>query len=114
STAKNPVSGGQAPAKSQASVTAQPQKVTPEASNPTRHADIAAAANPHPPNTGELASTVGLTAPRFPLLAEQAAPKPDTRTPTGQVQAQSLSSAPALPLQRFFDLGKFKQQQTAQ
>jgi hypothetical protein len=43
-----------------------------------------------------------------------AAIAPAPPEPVGQVQAQSPSTAPALPSQWFFDLGKFKQQQVAQ
>jgi hypothetical protein len=72
-----------------------------------------------PPSTAAmaLAAPAPTTASSFSAPAKPAAP-PDVSTAprdsVGQVQAQSLSSTPALPLQRFFDLGKFKQQEAAQ
>jgi len=67
------------------------------------------------PNTEELASVAAAsTTPASLTLPPKPSASPDNiptqRGPLGQVQAQSLSSAPALPLQRFFDLGRFKQQ----
>ena len=69
-----------------------------------------------PPNAGMVASAapISLAAPAVlsPSTASTGVPAP--REPLQQVQASSVSAAPALPLQHFFDLGKFKQQQTAQ
>src|SRR5215470_5679985 len=82
---------------------------------------------PSPPTSGQqLTPTSAVAMPPFPAPATASsfsapakpAARPDVspapRGPAGQVQAQSLSSTPALPLQRFFDLGKFKQQQAAE
>jgi hypothetical protein len=78
-----------------------------------------AARHVSPPNTGEVAAN---SAP--PLFTPSPAPPakpasdagnaPAPREPLGQIHAQSFSAAPALPLQMFFDLGKFKQQELAQ
>src|SRR5215470_9399846 len=70
-----------------------------------------------PTSTAAMAPAPAPTAVSSSSAPAKAAAPPDVgsapRSPAGQVQAQSLSSAPALPLQRFFDLGKFKQQQAA-
>jgi hypothetical protein len=73
-----------------------------------------------PPNSGEVASalTPPISSASFASPAASSSPNaaniPAPREPIGQVHAQSSASGPALPLQRFFDLGKFKQQEVAE
>lgn len=72
-----------------------------------------------PPNTGTIASTAAASTAvaTFSLPSKPAAAPDNTPSqsgPSGQVQAENVGSFPALPTQRFFDLGKFKQQQSAQ
>jgi len=73
-----------------------------------------------PPHSGEVASelTPPISSAPFASPAASSLPNaaniPAPREPIGQVHAQSPASGPALPLQRFFDLGKFKQQEVAQ
>jgi hypothetical protein len=72
-----------------------------------------------PPNSGDVASalTPRISSAPFGSAATSspnAANIPAPREPIGPVHAESPASGPALPLQRFFDLGKFKQQQVAQ
>ena len=72
-----------------------------------------------PPNSGEVASVLTPPISSAPFgsatsSSPNAANIPAPREPIGQIHAQSPASGPALPLQKFFDLGKFKQQQVAQ
>ena len=68
------------------------------------------------PNAGMVASAapISLAPPAVSSAATALNAVPAPREHQQQVQTQSVASAPALPLQHFFDLGKFKQQQTAQ
>lgn len=72
------------------------------------------------PNVAEVASASTPPVAVAPTFATPASPTPKlantpaAREPVGHVQAQSFAPDPALPLQMFFDLGKFKQQQVAQ
>ena len=99
-----------------------PAKVTqPPVSNAAIHTTAAPAAqHVSSPNTGEVAAS---SAPRLFTPSSPAPPAkpasdagkvPAPREPIGQIHAQSFAAGPALPLQMFFDLGKFKQQELAQ
>ncbi len=106
----------------QPKTSSQPAKPNlPPMKNAVNRADVSAAPRHTPSgNTGEVASasSPASTAPASSTLT--ANPIANTvnasvpREPLGQVYAQSFAAGPALPLQRFFDLGKFKQQQLAQ
>lgn len=69
-----------------------------------------------PPNAGMVASAapISLAPTAVPPPATASTGLPTPREPLHQVQVSSVSAAPALPLQHFFDLGKFRQQQAAQ
>ena len=87
-----------------ASSEAEPQ----DATSPAQHSA--------PANAGMVASAtpISLTAPAVSSPATASTGVPTPREPIQQIQASSVSAATARPLQHFFDLGKFKQQQTAQ
>src|SRR5205807_140259 len=97
-------------AKSEAAPQPAPAMVT--RANVTQHVSS--------PNSGEVASVITRPISSAPFASSAASSSPNApnipapREPIGQVHAQSPASGPALPLQRFFDLGKFKQQQVAQ
>src|SRR5205823_11512415 len=73
-----------------------------------------------PANAGKFASTYPLasTAPISSVLPTRPVANSGnasvSREPLVQVHAQSFAADAALPLQMFFDLGKFKQQELAQ
>ena len=106
----------------QPKTSAQPEKPNPQPiTKGVNRTDMSAAAvRTSSAKTGAVASASPLasTAPISSVLPT----KPETnsgnasapREPVGQVHAQSFAADPALPLQRFFDLGKFKQQELAQ
>jgi PilZ domain len=116
-TAKNPESGR----KQEVSSTSQSRTGTQSAKpNLSTNGTAPAGATAHvvPPNAAVVASAVptSLAPPAVSLPGQLAASNsaPALHGPFGQIQSESVSSAPALPVQHFFDLGKFKQQQTAQ
>jgi hypothetical protein len=106
----------------QPKTSSQPEKPNPQSmTKGLNRTDISAPSlRISPAKTGEVASASPLasTAPPSSTLTANPIAKPVNapvpREPLGQVHAQSFAADPALPLQRFFDLGKFKQQQLAQ
>jgi hypothetical protein len=100
----------------------QPPKSTqPPATSVVPHANMAPAAQRvPPPNTRDVAASSAppsLAPPSSSIPAKllvNPVNAPVPREPQGAVQAQSFASDPGLPLQMFFDLGKFKQQELAQ
>jgi PilZ domain len=105
----------------QPKTSSQPAKLNVQ---PTKNAmnrtDVSATPRHIPPaNTGEVAFTPpASTAPPSsnptPKPAAIPVSTPVPHEPIGQIHAQSFTPDPALPLQMFFDLGKFKQQEVAQ
>jgi len=119
-TAKNPENVRKAELSSPLPPRTDAQSLKPNriSSEPAQGNATSSAQHIAPPDSGVVGSPapISLAPPGVSLPAQPAASNgvPALRDPLGQVQAQSVSSSPALPLQHFFDLGKFKQQQTAQ
>jgi PilZ domain len=119
---KNPEAEPDVIVRLQPKTSSQPAKLNPPPTTNTVNRAGVAPTPQHtsPANTGKVASgssPASLGAPSStPTRKPDASPvnTPVPREPIGQVHAQSFAADPALPLQKFFDLGKFKQQDVAQ